>query len=115
MSVEIEVASLKVTVDALSTAIRDTWAAINKLNEGEGSLKLILYKLNELDEKFAAHGVKEDVYLMDYNMRLANLEKMQHEFNGAFKAVVSGVALVSSLIGGTVTVVLGRFITLGHL
>lgn len=111
MSVEAELASLKATVENLSQSVANQWSVIQKLLEHEQNDRLVLYKLDEMAGKLDKHDFAENKRAEDHHQRIAKLESARDEFNGTFKTFVSGVALVASLIGGVITLFIGKLFT----
>ena len=113
MSVEAEVASLKATVDNLVSSVAHQWTVIQKLSEHEQNDRLILYKLGEVEKKLDKHDNAETERSESHHERITKLESARDEFNGTYKAVIGGVALIASLVGGVITTVIGKLFTTG--
>ena len=115
MSTEADLASLKATVENLVQSVAHQWTVIQKLSEHEQNDRLILYKLGEVEKKLDAHDAAENKRTADHHDRINKLESARDEFNGTYRAIIGGVALVASLVGGVITTVIGKLFTTGSM
>ena len=110
---EAEVARLVEKTDTHGRSLDTIWQLLQKASESSSKQDLILFRLDEMSKKFDSHDTEETKRTADHETRLSELEKTDREFRGAFRAVVSGVALIGSLIGGGVTALFEHYLASG--